>query len=197
MFKAATTTRTRMHRKQDHNLIKSGTDTTRKTAYNSIKNMANVQVALVFHLTKATEFQGHTVRLGLIRILDYGFQKFHDVTFTLVDGDMGDCKVKFKYASRRLGCGWRRFSTAHELVVGDAMVFHLVKPAEFKVYISRAYSLSGVDKDFGLRDSEAPTMQNTTCTSIRTHEKTELKCPSTLPFGNIPVIISDSERADS
>ncbi|KAF6155044.1 hypothetical protein GIB67_035791 [Kingdonia uniflora] len=120
-----------------------------------------------------------------------------DVTFTLVDEDTEDCKVKFKYASRRLGCGWTRFSTAHELVFGDAMVFHLVKPAEFKVYIIRAYSLSGVDKDFGLRDSEAPAMQNTTCTPIRTHEKTELKCPSTHPFGTIPVIISDSERADS
>ncbi|KAF6134854.1 hypothetical protein GIB67_002255, partial [Kingdonia uniflora] len=120
-----------------------------------------------------------------------------DVTFTLVDEDMGDCKVKFKYASRRLGCGWRRFSTAHELVVGDAMVFHLVKPAKFKVYIIRAYSLSGVDKDFGLWDSEAPAMQNTTCTPIKTHEKTELKCPSTLPFSTILVIIYDSEREDS
>ncbi|KAF6161885.1 hypothetical protein GIB67_002595 [Kingdonia uniflora] len=120
-----------------------------------------------------------------------------DVNFTLVDGNMGDCKVKFKYASRRLGCGWRRFSTAHELVVGDAMAFHLVKPAEFKVYIRRAYSLSGVVKDFGLRDSEAPTMQNTACTPIRTHEKAELKCPSTLPFSTILVIIYDSERADS
>ncbi|KAF6176892.1 hypothetical protein GIB67_030575 [Kingdonia uniflora] len=115
-----------------------------------------------------------------------------DITFTLVDEDMGDCKVKFKYASRRLGYGWRRFSNAHELVVRDAMVFHLVKPAEFKVYIIRAYSLSGVDKDFGLRDSEAPAMQNNTCTPIRTHEKTELKCPSTVPFGTISVIISDS-----
>ncbi|KAF6146285.1 hypothetical protein GIB67_008169 [Kingdonia uniflora] len=120
-----------------------------------------------------------------------------DVTFTLVDEDTRDCKVKFKYASRRLGYGWRRFSTAHELVVGDAMVFHLVKPDEFKVYIIRAYSLSGVDKDFGLGDSEAPAMQNTTCTPIRTREKTKLKCPSTLPFGTIPIIISDSEIAYS
>ncbi|KAF6137031.1 hypothetical protein GIB67_030795 [Kingdonia uniflora] len=119
-----------------------------------------------------------------------------DVTFTWVDEDTGDCKVKFKYASRRLGCGWRRFSAAQELVVGDAMVFHLVKPDELKVYIIREYSLSGVNKDFGLQDSEAPAMQNATCTPIRTHEKTELKCSNTLPFGTIPVIISDSERAD-
>ncbi|KAF6150419.1 hypothetical protein GIB67_040949 [Kingdonia uniflora] len=79
----------------------------------------------------------------------------------------------------------------------DAMVFHLVKPVEFKVYIIRAYSLSGVDKDFGLRDSEAPAMQNTTCTPIRTHGKTELKCPSTLPFGTImrlKNLVSESEH---
>ncbi|KAF6156559.1 hypothetical protein GIB67_000024 [Kingdonia uniflora] len=87
---------------------------------------------------------------------------------------MGDCKVKFKYAISRVGCGWGRFSTAHELVVGDAMVFHLVKPAEFKVYIIWAYSLSGVDKDFGLRDLEASAMQNTTSTPFRTHEKLNL-----------------------
>ncbi|KAF6159562.1 hypothetical protein GIB67_032333 [Kingdonia uniflora] len=117
-----------------------------------------------------------------------------DVTYTLVDEDTGDCKVKFKYANRRVGCGWRRLSTAHELVVGDAMVFHLVKPAEFKVYIIRAYSLSGVDK--GLRDSEAPAMQNTSCTPIRTHEKTKLKCPSTLPFESFDVTV-DGLRKNS
>ncbi|KAF6174021.1 hypothetical protein GIB67_039972 [Kingdonia uniflora] len=60
------------------------------------------------------------------------------------------------------------FSTSHELVVRDAMVFHLVKPVEFKVYIIMAYSLSEVGKDFGLRDSEAPAMQNTTYNGIKT-----------------------------
>ncbi|KAF6149539.1 hypothetical protein GIB67_003687, partial [Kingdonia uniflora] len=187
MFKAATTTRTRMHRKQDHNLIKSGKDTTRKATYNSNKKMAYVQVALVFWLTKAIKLQealtkqippcrptGIHEKIVHIRAntcakkraeevpqnLDPKYSSIlpnQDFTFTLVDEDMGDCKVKFKYASTRLGCGWRRFSTAHELVVGDSMVFHLVKPAEFKTLknSSRSSEVSGGVLFWGNPDRES------------------------------------------
>ncbi|KAF6144229.1 hypothetical protein GIB67_004902, partial [Kingdonia uniflora] len=120
-----------------------------------------------------------------------------DDTITLIDEDKEESTVKFKSESMAFGSGWKDLCTAHELLEEDGLVFQLTKATEFQVYIIRAYSLSGVDKDFGLRDSEAPAMQNTTCTPIRTHEKTELKCPNTLPFGTIPVIISDSERANS
>jgi hypothetical protein len=35
-----------------------------------------------------------------------------------------------------LSAGWRRgFSIAHKLLVGDIVIFHLVKPSKFKVVI--------------------------------------------------------------
>ncbi|TYH33212.1 hypothetical protein ES332_D13G043000v1 [Gossypium tomentosum] len=40
---------------------------------------------------------------------------------------------------RSLSGGWRGFSIDHNLVDGDALVFQLVAPTEFKVYIIRAY----------------------------------------------------------
>lgn len=57
-----------------------------------------------------------------------------------------------KYLADKTGLsgGWRGFSLYHELVDGDALVFHLVKPTEFKVtchlnfhfiYFIHAYSL--------------------------------------------------------
>ncbi|KAF9602758.1 hypothetical protein IFM89_030914 [Coptis chinensis] len=44
-----------------------------------------------------------------------------------------------------LSAGWREFSIAHGLVEGDALIFQLVKPNVFKVYIIRAYGLGAID----------------------------------------------------
>ncbi|KAF6176137.1 hypothetical protein GIB67_023428 [Kingdonia uniflora] len=121
----------------------------------------------------------------------------HDVTITLIDEDKVKSTVKFGSVSMAFGTGWKDFTTAHKLVEGDALVFQLIKATEFQVFIVRAYSLSGVDKGFGVQHSEAPAKQIATCKPIRNHEKTKLKCPSTLPLGTIPVIISDSEREES
>ncbi|KAF6151735.1 hypothetical protein GIB67_002018 [Kingdonia uniflora] len=59
------------------------------------------------------------------------------------------------------GAGWRAFCTSHNLVVGDALVFQLVKPAEFQVFVIRAYSSPGFDWGFGLQYSEARVKQST------------------------------------
>ncbi|KAJ6372782.1 hypothetical protein OIU76_027164 [Salix suchowensis] len=45
----------------------------------------------------------------------------------------------------RLSGGWRGFSVDHNLVEGDVLVFHLVKPTRFKVYVVRANSSEEVD----------------------------------------------------
>ncbi|KAF6174503.1 hypothetical protein GIB67_004697 [Kingdonia uniflora] len=59
------------------------------------------------------------------------------------------------------GTGWRAFSTSHNLVVGDVLVFQLVKPAEFQVFIIRVYSSSRFDWGFGLQYSEARIKRST------------------------------------
>ncbi|XP_057973654.1 B3 domain-containing protein At3g19184 isoform X2 [Malania oleifera] len=59
---------------------------------------------------------------------------------TLVD-EAGD-KYPTVFLARKAGLsgGWRGFSIDHELVDGDALVFQLIKPTVFKVYIIRVNS---------------------------------------------------------
>ncbi|KAF6159111.1 hypothetical protein GIB67_032728, partial [Kingdonia uniflora] len=58
----------------------------------------------------------------------------NDVMVTLVDEKDEECQVKFK--SGGFSVGWTGFSTAHNLVDGDALVFQLVKDVKFQA-ISR------------------------------------------------------------
>ncbi|XP_076953587.1 B3 domain-containing protein Os06g0194400-like [Bidens hawaiensis] len=62
----------------------------------------------------------------------------NDGTVTLVDEE-GE-EVPTVYLARKVGLsgGWRGFSLSHELVDGDALVFQLIKPTVFKVYIIRS-----------------------------------------------------------
>ncbi|KAL5855606.1 hypothetical protein ACOSQ3_005441 [Xanthoceras sorbifolium] len=65
----------------------------------------------------------------------------YDEIITLVDEEGNEFPTKYLAEKTGLSGGWRGFSIEHELVDGDALVFHLVKPATFKVYIIRAYEL--------------------------------------------------------
>ncbi|KAL5788360.1 hypothetical protein ACOSP7_005309 [Xanthoceras sorbifolium] len=65
----------------------------------------------------------------------------HDETITLVDEEGNASPTKYLAHKTGLSGGWRGFSMVHELVDGDALVFHLVNPTTFKVYIIRAYEL--------------------------------------------------------
>ncbi|OMP02289.1 hypothetical protein COLO4_11229 [Corchorus olitorius] len=63
------------------------------------------------------------------------------------------------YIGKRAGVsgGWRAFALDHKLDDGDALVFELVQPTRFKIYITRASSISGhgcedVDANKGLTD---------------------------------------------
>jgi hypothetical protein len=49
----------------------------------------------------------------------------------------GACVAWLKYLWVKVGlsAGWRGFSIAHKLLVGDIVIFHLVKPSKFKVVI--------------------------------------------------------------
>ncbi|XP_057504613.1 B3 domain-containing protein Os06g0194400-like isoform X2 [Actinidia eriantha] len=64
----------------------------------------------------------------------------NDGTLTLVDEEGEEYPTV--YLARKVGLsgGWRGFSIEHGLVDGDALVFQLIQPTKFKVYIVRANS---------------------------------------------------------
>lgn len=57
----------------------------------------------------------------------------NDEMFTLVDEEGQDWPAKYLGEKNGLSGGWRGFSIDHNLVDGDALVFQLVTPTEFKV----------------------------------------------------------------
>lgn len=52
---------------------------------------------------------------------------------TLVDEDGDEWPTRYLPRKTGLSGGWKRFAEDHKLVDGDALVFQLVKPTEFKV----------------------------------------------------------------
>ncbi|KAG8368350.1 hypothetical protein BUALT_Bualt15G0036400 [Buddleja alternifolia] len=61
----------------------------------------------------------------------------HDVTVNLIDEEGGESPTKYLAQKTGLSGGWRGFAIDHELVDGDALVFQLIEPTTFKVYIIR------------------------------------------------------------
>ncbi|KAF6150736.1 hypothetical protein GIB67_020819 [Kingdonia uniflora] len=95
--------------------------------------------ALVFELVKPAKFQAYIIRA-------YGSSG--------VDGglDKDDIEYKVKFTNKGFIAGWSRFSAAHNIGLGDALVFQLITDSEFQVYIIRAYS-PGINV-LGLHNSE-------------------------------------------
>ncbi|WCJ17653.1 B3 domain-containing protein At3g19184 [Euphorbia peplus] len=62
-----------------------------------------------------------------------------DEFITLEDENEDESETKYLAAKNGLSAGWRGFAIAHDLVDGDALVFQLVTPIKFKVYIIRVY----------------------------------------------------------
>ncbi|CAM8922626.1 unnamed protein product [Rhodiola kirilowii] len=60
-----------------------------------------------------------------------------DEMITLEDEEGNKSLSKYLADRTGLSGGWRGFAIDHELVDGDALVFQLVKPTKFKVYIIR------------------------------------------------------------
>ncbi|KAK6946127.1 B3 DNA binding domain [Dillenia turbinata] len=63
----------------------------------------------------------------------------HDEEIKLADEDGQEWMTKYLSTRSGLSGGWRGFSIDHKLVDGDALVFQLIKPTTFKVYIIRVY----------------------------------------------------------
>ncbi|XP_034691871.1 B3 domain-containing protein Os01g0234100-like isoform X1 [Vitis riparia] len=80
-----------------------------------------------------------------------------DVIITLEDESGAASQIKYIADKTGLSAGWRRFSMDHKLLEGDVLVFHLVEPTSFKVYIIRANDLTEVDGALGLLELDTHT----------------------------------------
>ncbi|KAL1180305.1 hypothetical protein V6Z11_A03G221500 [Gossypium hirsutum] len=74
----------------------------------------------------------------------------HDATVILVGETGKEYRINFLVQRKALSGGWKRFSKEHGLLVGDALVFHLIRPSKFKVYIVRMNGLDEIDAALGL-----------------------------------------------
>ncbi|CAJ1942789.1 unnamed protein product [Sphenostylis stenocarpa] len=76
-----------------------------------------------------------------------------DTTIILEDESGKEYNTKFIACKTGLSAGWRQFSAVHKLQEGDAVVFQLVEPTKFKVYIIRANNTRELDGAFLNLDS--------------------------------------------
>nr|XP_029144684.1 B3 domain-containing protein At5g42700 [Arachis hypogaea] len=78
-----------------------------------------------------------------------------DTTMTLEDEYGKEYKMKYIACKTGLSAGWRQFSAVHKLQEGDVLVFQLVEPAKFKIYIVRADNLREVDGALSLMNLDS------------------------------------------
>ncbi|KAF3438941.1 hypothetical protein FNV43_RR17216 [Rhamnella rubrinervis] len=78
-----------------------------------------------------------------------------DTTITLEDESGRQYQLKYIAYKTGLSAGWRQFAAGHNLIEGDVLVFQLVEPTKFKVYIIRPNDLTEVDGALGLLNLDA------------------------------------------
>ncbi|KAL5557028.1 hypothetical protein UlMin_039264 [Ulmus minor] len=122
------------------------------------------------------------------------FCKLHlpdkDVTVTLEDENGKHSALKYIAYKTGLSAGWRQFAVSHKLLEGDVLVFQLVEPTKFKVYIIRANDLTEVDGALGLLNLDSHTKQNDADKDNAeigavVRSNTNRKRPKTLPISAI------------
>ncbi|KAF7129982.1 hypothetical protein RHSIM_Rhsim10G0005900 [Rhododendron simsii] len=79
----------------------------------------------------------------------------HDEFIALLDEDDNESPTKYLADKRGLSAGWRGFAIDHELVDGDALVFQLIEPTKFKVYIIRVNQVEDDDEAPNVTEVEA------------------------------------------
>ncbi|MCD9644775.1 hypothetical protein HAX54_033209 [Datura stramonium] len=82
-------------------------------------------------------------------------------TAVILESENGE-EFEIKYIAEKTGlsAGWRKFAAAHKLVEGDVLVFQLVEPTRFKMYVIRANDLKEVDGALSLLNLDAPAKQS-------------------------------------
>ncbi|CAL8176501.1 unnamed protein product [Prunus armeniaca] len=77
-------------------------------------------------------------------------------TMIVLEDENGE-EFETKYLAEKVGLsgGWRGFSMSHKLLEGDIVIFHVVTPSKFKVYIIRSNGLDEADCAVGLMRLDA------------------------------------------
>ncbi|KAJ8764564.1 hypothetical protein K2173_006304 [Erythroxylum novogranatense] len=120
-----------------------------------------------------------------------------DTTVTLEDEFGREFRMKYIAYKTGLSAGWRQFSTAHQLLEGDVLVFQLIEPCKFKVYIIRANDLAEVDGAMVLLNLDAQTKQNDTEMAAMASKNARRKRPRSLPLAVVQKQNKKSRRQKS
>ncbi|KAH6803948.1 hypothetical protein C2S51_032195, partial [Perilla frutescens var. frutescens] len=82
-------------------------------------------------------------------------------TEVILENENGE-EFPIKYIANKTGlsAGWRKFVAGSKLVEGDVLIFQLIGPCRFKVYIIRANDLNEVDGALSLLILDSQTKQN-------------------------------------
>uniref|UniRef100_A0A6N2KBG6 TF-B3 domain-containing protein n=1 Tax=Salix viminalis TaxID=40686 RepID=A0A6N2KBG6_SALVM len=100
------------------------------------------------------------VTVGFWMHLPMRFCKMHlpkNDTTVFLENESGEEYILNYIAERTaLSGGWKAFCAANNLLEGDVLVFHLVKPSRFKVYIVKGNGSSQTDGEFGIPCSDEP-----------------------------------------
>ncbi|CAA2987465.1 B3 domain-containing Os01g0234100-like [Olea europaea subsp. europaea] len=83
-----------------------------------------------------------------------------DTTVTIEDENGEEFGVKYIANKTGLSAGWRKFVSGNKLLEGDVLIFQLVGPCRFKVYVIRANDLTEVDGALSLLILDSQTKQN-------------------------------------
>uniref|UniRef100_A0ACD5TBR2 Uncharacterized protein n=1 Tax=Avena sativa TaxID=4498 RepID=A0ACD5TBR2_AVESA len=99
--------------------------------------------------------------LGLPALFCRKYLPDHDLNIVLEDEEGEICNTNYLAYKTGLSGGWKGFTEQHDLEIGNVLVFHLVQPTRFKVYILRENKLSSTDGVLG-HLSQDTSMENTT-----------------------------------
>ncbi|XP_015577526.1 B3 domain-containing protein Os01g0234100 isoform X2 [Ricinus communis] len=94
-----------------------------------------------------------------------------------------------------LSAGWRQFAVAHQLLEGDVLVFQLIGPCKFKVYIIRANDLAEVDGALGLLTLDPQIKQNDAEMATVACTSAKRKRPRSLPLAVVQKNNKKSSRS--
>ncbi|GER42192.1 B3 domain-containing protein [Striga asiatica] len=94
-----------------------------------------------------------------------------DESIVLVDESDKEYSMKYSVRKNRLSGGWRIFSVSHKLLEGDALLFHLIEPCKFRVYIIKASKVTENEGLIGMHTHDFPNIRP--ISSVKTEDRTD------------------------
>ncbi|XP_075482124.1 B3 domain-containing protein Os01g0234100-like isoform X2 [Primulina tabacum] len=103
-------------------------------------------------------------------------------TTAVLENETGE-EFEIKYIAHKTGlsAGWRKFVAGNKIVEGDVLIFQLIGPCRFKVYIIRANDLNEVDGALSLLILDSQTNQSDAEGTIDAQSKKKRR-PKSLPL---------------